>query len=453
MTAHPAARAGSMAFLVRGVDGLFLPPPETGAHFALVREGTPEALVADRWLAPAQPLAYRLPHGDPEPSATTAELLAASDIGPLLRQQGITSMLLSTSRSPAIDAWAAEFGITLHGAATPDHAQLEDKAYFQGLLEKHDLPRPAAALAKIELDRPLPLAGRVVVQRVQSMGGEGTFFVSSRQDLEALVSAGQLARGEKCLVRQFIDGRPLGISLYIAPGVIALSPPRLQCYAEIPGTGRGLEFTGIQWLATRDLEGRVRARMDDVFTHLGRLLYNKRFFGFANIDFMLDARGEIYLLECNPRMSAATPQLLQQSQLAWPFDFAGEFATQTMRKRRYTAEHVVHSMPESDFAGAAYDLAFAPTETEPARAILELPLPGAYRRAAAGHYDYVGALTRGRSPEHVVFVPQVYPEQTATSACTLATVLSNAPLYSLDGRPLPQVAELEHAFRCRDARS
>ena len=91
---------------------------------------------------------------------------------------------------------------------------------------------------------------------------------------------------------------------------------RLQCYRAQEGR-KNLLFAGLQWLPTRSLSPGLRARIEAVMLQLGVALHGRRFVGTANVDFMVEGE-DVLLLECNPRLSAATPQLLRHRELMAP---------------------------------------------------------------------------------------------------------------------------------------
>jgi hypothetical protein len=248
-----------------------------------------------------------------------------------------------------------------------------------------------------------------------------------------------LARGGRYLARAYVRGRPYGITVFVAPGHVALSAVRLQCY--YPGAA-SRAFAGVQWIPTASLAPRLRRRIDATFLKIGALLHRRRFFGFANLDFMVDARDRVLVLECNPRMSAATPQLLlRQKRLAGlPVDelFLRGFTAPRVYPRSFTAS----PMPPSDYDGATLDVVAPPGVTR----IAQGHLSGVYRLGAPD-IPYLGPDVRSLDfPGEISLVSFAGEGQPCAEGDTLATILSNARLYDDDGEMLPAARRILARF-------
>jgi GNAT superfamily N-acetyltransferase len=347
------------AYFARGLDGLFLPPVAGCEAFALVRGDSPEESWIGSFVPPRAALVYQLRGHKDDPYPATGDVLPGSDIARLLQRRGIGALLLSSSFTPQVRDWAAKHGIRILAADYEQQRRLENKLWFDRFLARHGIPRPKAAVAVVGNSlarRASEGMERVVVQRADSQGGEGTFYLDSVADWPQLCEEMQLPRGERCLVRAFIDGRPLGITVFVAPGVIALSAVRLQCYHGLQaGQSRRL-FAGVQWLPSDELSLRLRARMDAVFRRLGKLLYRRRYFGFANFDFVADDNDRVWLIECNPRMSAATPQLLADAALSGGVPTGRLLLGGFLAMRKWPRRPAFSGLPASTFAGATLDI-------------------------------------------------------------------------------------------------
>jgi ATP-grasp domain len=437
-----------VAMLPRGLDGIFLPPVPGVEILALVQRDTPEEAWARRVYPPERVLPYALRGRDLGPYPPTADLLARSSIDAVMRRSGAGALLLSASCAPETLAWAERHGVRLLMSDYRQQRRLEDKIAFDALLRRHGIPRPEGG--PVTLGRgDLPARGAMVIQVPDSMGGEGTFFARGPGDVEALVQRGSLRRGERYLVRERIEGRPYGITIFVAPGLVALSAVRLQCYHPGAGAAGSRAFAGVQWIATQRLAPDLRRRIDATFLALGELLHRRRFFGFANVDFMVDARRRVFVIECNPRMSAATPQLLRDPSLISGVPTGALFLAGFTGPRRYPRSFERRLMPASTYEGATLDLVH--TAEEPAAVARDVPI-GRYtlgdRRIALAGPGVRAAL----GPRRIFLFSFARKGQVCRRDDTLGTIVSDAPLHDREGEPIAAARRLLAYFRYTDAR-
>jgi ATP-grasp domain len=437
----PVLRAGAFA---RGVDGLFLPPVEGVEILHLVARGTPEEAWARSFLDPAHVLPYAIDGGDLGPYPATEEILLRSDVHAVLAGSGAKALLLSASCTPATHAWARRHGVRLLMTDYAHQRRFEDKIAFDAFLRRHGIPAPRGGPVTLRHPLRLPVRGSAVVQTPASMGGEGTYFVDGAAGVEALVETGALRRGQRCLVRARVDGKSFGITVLVVPGRVALSAVRLQCYYPGETAHGGRVFAGVQWIPTGALPQGLRRRIDAALLSLGELLYRRRFFGFANVDFMVDARGRVLVIECNPRMSAATPQLLRDPALL-SFVPAGElFLRGFLGPRRFPRSFERRPLPASEYQGATLDL--VPAAGHPGK-IARAFASGLYRLGAR-EIAYRGPdVRRLEGPRDLALFSFAREGQTCNADDTLATVVSNAPLYDEQGVMLPAARRVVATFR------
>lgn len=325
---------GSFAYLARGLDGLFMPD-----GVALVPAGTPE----EAWARASLPavIAYEAPDLGPYPSS--AEALERSDIAARIRP-GLP-LLIPAGKSPALRVWAARNEVELCGT---DGRDLEDKIVFDRLLRQLDIPVP-------ERD---PKEGPFVVQLPDSRGGEGTFFVDSAAEVSRLRK-----QHGRVLVRRRIAGETLGVTIRIEDSAggppFRVSPLRRQL------TRAGV-FLGIEWVATR-----AQASLNPSLRRLAEHLRSKQMRGWFSFDVVVDADEKAWFIECNPRFTAATPQILQHKLLgedivplsefrgvALDFTGAGRVGS-TWRTGRYDAATLTYLGPGLPAPHEAFVYVFA----------------------------------------------------------------------------------------------
>lgn len=426
------ARAASrVALFPRGLDGLFLPALPGRELLLLVERGRPEQRWAEHF-AGARLLPYALHGEQPLQELTTGEALARSDIAATLRGAGAGALFLHGSRTADIDAWARGAGVRLVASKAGWARALEHKIRFDRLLAQHGIARPRGVSGRAARLDPLPFLRGAVAQKPDSMGGEGTFFLAPGAPLRSLIDAGVLRADEPCLVRELVHGRPLGITLLIGHGLVALSALRLQCYYPA-GAGPSRAFAGIQWLPRSALSRRLALRVERLFLALGRSLHAQGYRGFANIDFLCGADEQPRVIECNPRPSAATPALWVWPELISDLPAAELYFDALLSRPRAASRLRLLGLPRSEFAGATLDLQ-ANTRDTAARSARRSVESGVYRISRAGPV-YLDPDPRRFGPPGTLFAyASVRRGERFAFDATLVNVCSSFPLYDARGR-------------------
>lgn len=351
-----------IAILPRGLEGVCIDDARYEVRY-FVGSGTAEETWARKFLPSEKITAYHLGKGCVFDKMNTEDVLRRTDIASCLRREGIGALMLTSRGTSFINAWAQKNGIRIIGTEQMTQQLLEDKLFFDAFMDAHGVPKPRSAVHTMRelrtLKAPIFKKG-MVVQRRSSCGGEGTFFIRSAKELRTMLDAERIPKEERCLVREHIDGAAYGITVFVSADTVALSPLRMQCY--YPGTCGGAKiFAGIQWVPTGSLESGLRTLVNKEFLRLGKLLHGMRFFGFANFDFLV-SEGRIFVIECNPRSSAATPHLFLFPELLPGTDITKEFVYDH-RKMHYRERPHLYRMPDSDLSGSFLEI--VPSEAEP----------------------------------------------------------------------------------------
>ncbi len=434
------------AYFARGIDGFYLNPGRWGRGVALVREGTPELTHAQAFLPSDQILTFRLRRFLDDPYPSTEQLLQASNISTRLKRAGINHVLLSSSCTAWMHDWSIRHGITF--LATPYRQQVsyENKIWFDRFLARYQVQRPQSQFIRVKSTLPRSIQLPVVVQRADSLGGEGTFFVHRAEDWPTLTEPGRIPDGERCLVRQWIRGESFGITLFISPERTAMSAIRLQCYHESECAEQKL-FAGVQWIKSKQISESRQHQIKRVLGRLAQQLQAQRFSGFANVDFIIDRQDQVWIIECNPRMSAATPQLLAHPELSGGVDLGTEFLAGCLTDARSTRGAArplkprLPSFPPSSFAGATLDILPRSIAPNTPRPIVRSFPSGRYslhddRIKFAGpdlRHQATDPQLKLRSHEFCVYT-FAQTGQLCHNETALATLLSPTPLYDRRGQ-------------------
>lgn len=433
--------AGRWAGFAYGLDALCFPPSAAGPA-ALVRAGSAEAAWAARALPPERVATYRLsPEAAPEEVDTTAGVLASSDVAAVLRASGVDRLLLSCSPATAIEHWSRRERIGLISPPGALARRLEDKLFFHRLLHSLEIPQPPGG--PVAANAPPPVEGFPwVVQVPDSLGGEGTFFLRTPQDWRDWRSNRPVVEGELLLGRKLLSGRTYGVGLLVSDASAKASALRVQAYLPSPAAAESQWFAGIQWVSTSDLSAKSLADLNASLEKLGLWLHSQGFRGAANFDFLVDESGDPYFLECNPRLSAATPQWLLQEETgggaAAAAELLGLWAPGRVAASDGPPKYI--SVPPSNFLGAAVEVAPWLSGRDGTSALQSAP-GGMYRTAAppgeGPKLAFVAPPLDFAGEGDLFFLPVGDAVSAAPCTASRGSVLSRIPCFDPAGRLLP----------------
>ena len=288
------------------------------------------------------------------------ELLYHSNITQIIKLHQIDFFAPSLHATKAVYEWSKENNVKLLSTDFNLQNNFENKLYFDQFLKENNLPKPASLVFNAAKSPKTPFEGKFVLQEPTSGGGKGTFFIESEDELKNLLSAGKILPNENYLVRTFIKGETYGITVFIAPGKIALSPCRRQCFYPANKFGKK-RFAGIQWIANEFNDNLIQ-NINSTFFKTGELLYQKKFFGFANFDFIVDGENRINFIECNPRFSAATPQLIQRPKMTSDLPVGKIFVEGFLTPQIYPEKIDYFGYPQTNFNGSVMEINVFPEE-------------------------------------------------------------------------------------------
>jgi hypothetical protein len=226
------------------------------------------------------------------------EILKFSDLEKKLKERKIDAIWLTRS-SKFLENWARKNKIILISQDYRLREKFENKIYFEKFLERNYLPHLKSRVLSSKIFLPFK---KSVFQIPNSTGGEGTFVIKNKKDLKIIKKI-----KKPLLVREYKCGMSLGVSFLIEKKEIYFSALDRQCFLKKERLKIG-SFLGIQWLPFNFFEKKVYKKIEEKLKELALKLKKENLKGIVNVDFILD-RDEIFFLECNPRLTAATPQI------------------------------------------------------------------------------------------------------------------------------------------------
>jgi hypothetical protein len=444
--------------LLRALDPLFMEAQSPNADFLyFVLRGGRDAELAKVLLDDTQIVTLSRKADAPScASLSTGDLLSWTDLKAKAKRHSLDAFLISHRGTKSLDAWSKQAHISLISTPLADQLRFEDKIWFDEFLRSHNLPKPRSAKIVAAKGLPLPFPGKAVIQKPLSFGGVGTFFVSSARELSSLLRSGAIESGEQLLAREFAPGRTYGVTIWVGPDVVACSAVREQCFFK----NRSLQnsappaprlFAGIQWVPSSSFAPGTRRHISEVLKALGQVLHREKFFGFANIDFLVTPEGKVLILECNPRLSSATPQLLAEPRLIHSLPVGKRFIEQAGETLKYKRHPKLLGLPSGNYSGALFDLPAQDPAGPFATAQSEIA-----KEATNGRYELKGGrlaflgpdlrrLSKG-AHEFIFFSEHRTGERVAGDETT-GTIISHSPLFTNKGFPSALALKLMKRFQ------
>jgi hypothetical protein len=418
-----------------GIDSLMQTPPEGFRFVYLVARETVEEEWIRRFLNPKEILLYSIhdPKSHPLFTLGTEGVLRHSDATEVLKQANIQTLWITSKCTDFIHRWSQDNRIKILSTEFGLQKKIENKIWFDAFLAEHKLPKPKSEVRHLPTE-PITLRGPVVVQQAESNGGTGTFFLKSGADIASIMPKGKTVSKVPFLVRERVEGKTYGITVFVTQSLVSLSALRLQCFTEKYTENQGA-FLGVQWVPSKTLDPAMVSEVNTVFLNTGSAFRDLGFSGFANIDFIYDSKAKkVSILECNPRLSGATAQLFK-FRLSEPLDI-GRLFIQGFFDPQPKAEHFeFHPLPKTEFQGSSVQIDVAPGQ------------PGATLQIKHEHqsglYQYLGgkstwtstdARTIGTKKPQFVFISMAKKGDLLTHSDTLGDLQSNFPLFDLSGR-------------------
>jgi D-alanine-D-alanine ligase len=216
-------------------------------------------------------------------------------------------------------------GLPYTGSGVPACVRAMDKVLTKHLLDEHDVPTPEffafnqTAFRELGAADALPaieerLAFPIVVKPSSQGSALGIKFARTAADVPAALVAA-FSYDAKVLLERHIDGRDLAVSILDGPD----GPEALPVVEAVPTGSEDGDFYDFQaryeigrteFICPAELPEAVTERAQELALQTYELL---GCFGFGRVDLMLDAAGDLYVLEANPIPGLTETSLLPQA--------------------------------------------------------------------------------------------------------------------------------------------
>jgi len=341
-----------------------------------------------------------------------------SNIGEQLKKYRINCLFLRNS-TKYLQEWSKKNSITI---LSPSHLlaeKFEDKIYFDSFLKK--IGAPSARSAVIESKKNLLPFTQTVIQVPRSTGGEGTFFADSENSFQKIIGKLELP----LLAREYKKGLAIGVSFFVDQKNVHLSALNRQCFLKNPNGGPLGLFIGIQWMPSeifpKDLYDKIARELIKTAEKIRR----EGLLGMFNLDFVLSENGQIFILECNPRITAATPQIIAVDELHGKTDFMCLLLNHFCQKDYPVAKPGL--LPESSFKGSQMSMEL------PAHKITKL-IPGGFFALKGGKIVKIKLADRFdflKLENGLFFHNETNKGENYKKTITVGTVFANFPMYDI----------------------
>lgn len=180
----------------------------------------------------------------------------------------------------------------------------EDKISFYTQAKKLSLPIPDGEIVKISSKNFSGLAKKwalpFLLQFASGWAGKSSFLIKKNQDLKAIL--GQDYREVK--ITTHLTGETIINNACLLPdGQILVGSPGWQITGRSPFTNNPLSTCGREWRGA--INNQVREKIYQITQGLGKEMFKNGYRGFFGLDFLVNERGKVFLLECNPRLTAS----------------------------------------------------------------------------------------------------------------------------------------------------
>ena len=179
---------------------------------------------------------------------------------------------------------------------------LEDKIKFTEFCISNNIPIISSkiiTLSKKEfLNAQKKFGNKLVLQTHFGWAGNSTYFANSWQEIKDKITSGTITK-----VSPFLEGYSLLNNCCLTKHGLIQSPPAIQYTGLSQFTQNPFATVGRQWpcLAPIFIQEKIKKISEQFSSAISKLNYK----GFFGLDFFVDKNNNVFLLECNPRLTAS----------------------------------------------------------------------------------------------------------------------------------------------------
>ncbi|MFH1423711.1 MAG: ATP-grasp domain-containing protein [Candidatus Nealsonbacteria bacterium] len=422
-----------VAYFLRSLDLVFS-QEKTYEIYAICLEGSEEMRIAQTELRLTNIIPIKLKKKGINFSELKGEdVFKNSNLSPQLKKYQINCLFLRNS-TKFLKEWSKESGIAILSPSYQLAEKFEDKLFFDSFLKKIKIPSVKSAILRSKKAL-LPFL-QTVVQIPKSTGGEGTFFADSEKSFQKILKTLNLP----LLAREYQKGMACGASLFVDQENVCLSALNRQCFLKNPNGGPLGLFIGIQWLPSQFFTKELYEKITRDLIRIAEKIKQEGLTGMFNLDFILSENDQIFFLECNPRITAATPQIIATEELHGRTDFMRLLLNHFCQKNYPAAKP--DSLPENSFQGAQMCIEL------PEHTITKL-IPGGFFELKKGKIKRIGLENRLdflKLKNGLFFHNEINEGENYKKTITAGTVFTNFPMYDMKAGFLNKNGKIVYDF-------
>ena len=179
---------------------------------------------------------------------------------------------------------------------------LEDKNEFAKFCQKYRLPTIPSVIDSFNQENFLKYQNQfqstqLVVQTHFGWAGKSTFSANNWDEIKDSIAPDILVK-----FSPFLSGYSLLNNCCLTSDGLIQSPPALQYTGIKPLTNNPFTTVGRQWPCLAPIE--VQNQVKQITSDFSKIIQTMGYLGFFGLDFLV-ASNQVYLLECNPRLTAS----------------------------------------------------------------------------------------------------------------------------------------------------
>jgi hypothetical protein len=217
------------------------------------------------------------------------------------RKTGRQPAIVPFKPSAKIDLICHQNNWVLIGNPTSLNRLLEDKIKYSALCQKYQLPVIPFLILPFSSDSyqlaQQKFGPHLVLQTHFGWAGNSSFLSSSWDDVSLKISPGVMVKFSPHLL-----GYSLINNCCLTGRGLIQSPPGLQYTGLKPLTQNPLATVGRQWPSQAPQN--ILDQIQKITTDFSKLLNDLHYLGFFGLDFLV-SDNQVYLIECNPRLTAS----------------------------------------------------------------------------------------------------------------------------------------------------
>ena len=243
-------------------------------------------------------------NGETISQANSGQLLSSPKVINYIQKTSLNRKVIIVPFKPSakIEHICSQKNWTVASVSHQINRFLEDKNHFLEFCQKNNLPTIPAETNNFTHQNFIKyqqlFGSKLVVQTHFGWAGNSTFSSDNWDNLAKNIPQNILVK-----FSPFINGYSLLNNCCLAKNGFVQSPPALQYTGLKPLTDNPFTTVGRQWPSMAP-ESAIQ-QVQKITLDFSKIISQINYLGFFGLDFLVDQNNQVYLLECNPRLTAS----------------------------------------------------------------------------------------------------------------------------------------------------